>query len=482
MTADHSTSASSCNCRSLTGVLRALAVPCLVLLAVRTAAAIDPAQPGDPLPAFARRHLADYDSEPRGADGRVDREALLARLKQLGVTTYYWLIWHAPTDWDDLKLFLPQARAAGINIWVYLVPPTESPPIYGHLYSEPFRLDYQRWAEEIARLSLEHPNLTAWVIDDFYANHEFFTPDVIQQMQQAAKPINPRLAFLPLMYFDELRTSFVADYREVIDGVVVAYLHDREEIDWAWAILNDAEVCEPGELSFPWNTPSQTGDFCRATQTAEVLPADKHVVRFRERDDFTAQTCGYHFKQLLVDDTVVWQQDVAEGTPAWQPIEVDVSRYVQGKSAVRLSFQLKDERGVSNFGVRWRIDQLAADGLRLAGDVNEPSAWQSTSQGAFASGFGSQRKVGQRRFHIPLISMTAATVGDYRTRHGEPATPQAVADLLRVSFGAWHDGKCDGVVTYCLDKGPDSLTFPVVQQAFGEAIRQSPTQRPTAGD
>ena len=90
----------------------------------------------------------------------MDSDALLARLKELHVTTYYWLVWHARTDWDDLKLFLPKAAQANIQVWVYLVPPTESAPKYGDLYSEPFRLDYGRWAEEIARLSLQHTNLT----------------------------------------------------------------------------------------------------------------------------------------------------------------------------------------------------------------------------------------------------------------------------------------------------------------------------------
>jgi hypothetical protein len=94
-----------------------------------------------------RRHLADYDAELRGADGRVDVEGMVKRLKELGVTTYYWLVWHARTDWDDLKLFLPKAAQANIAVWVYLVPPTESAPKYGDLYCEPFRLDYGRWAE-----------------------------------------------------------------------------------------------------------------------------------------------------------------------------------------------------------------------------------------------------------------------------------------------------------------------------------------------
>jgi hypothetical protein len=30
-----------------------------------------------------------------GRRGRVDIEAMAARLKELGVTTYYWLVWHA---------------------------------------------------------------------------------------------------------------------------------------------------------------------------------------------------------------------------------------------------------------------------------------------------------------------------------------------------------------------------------------------------
>ena len=64
------------------------------------------------LPARSPLHFADYDSEPRRTDGHVDGDALLARLKELHVTTYYWLVWHAATDWDDLKLFLPKAAQA----------------------------------------------------------------------------------------------------------------------------------------------------------------------------------------------------------------------------------------------------------------------------------------------------------------------------------------------------------------------------------
>ena len=45
-------------------------------------------------------------------------------------------------------------------------PPSASPPLYGTLYSEPFRLDYERWAKEIAQLSVREKNLIAWSLDD----------------------------------------------------------------------------------------------------------------------------------------------------------------------------------------------------------------------------------------------------------------------------------------------------------------------------
>jgi hypothetical protein len=417
-------------------------------------------------PELFRKHLADYDSELRRPDARVDVDAMVTRLKELGVTAYYWLIWHAATDWEDLKLFLPKAAEADIDVWVYLVPPSESPPRHSTRYSEPFRLDYQRWAEEIARLSLQHTNLTAWVIDDFYANRKFFTPAYLHEMQTRAKRINPRLAFLPLMYFNEIQPKFTEDYGEVIDGVVVAYLQDREEIERTWAILNDAVIAPLSELVYPGNTRSKVGDFVMVSQSAKVLPADRYVIAFRERDDFTGRTSGYHFKQLLVDGTVVWEEDVAGGSRARSKISVDVTDLVRGKTDVTVAFRLLDKKGVSNFGVHWRLSELHVDGLQFGVNFAEPAKWHVGRQGAFETGFGEIPEAGQLRFHIPFISMTAGDQGEFRQRHGDPATPERVAEYLRVSLQAWRDGKCDGVVTYCLDKRPQSQTFAPVRDLF----------------
>lgn len=421
-----------------------------------------------------RHHLADYDAELRLPNGRVDTDAMVKRLKELGVTTYYWLVWHAATDWNDLRVFLPKASRAGIDVWVYLVPPSESAPKYGRKYPEPFRLDYVRWAEEIARLSLRHPNLTAWVIDDFYANQKFFTSAYLRELRAKSKGINPHLAFLPLMYFREVQPNFVDDYRGVIDGVVVAYLQDREEIDRTWAILNDAALPAASEISYPRNMPSRAGDYGLAEQSAEVLPAKRYELRFLERDNFTGKTAGFHYKQLLLDGNVVWEEDVAGGSPAWHKVTVDVTRRVQGKSHVTLAFRLFDKKAVSNFGVGWRVGELHAENLQLAADLSEPNKWKVSRQGAFETGFGSTAKIGQRRFYIPFVSMTAGNEGEFRLRHGNPATSERIAQQLRISLEAWRDGKCDGVVTYCLDKRPESKAFPPVQKLLLQFGAHSP--------
>lgn len=427
---------------------------------------VGPVAAEPPRPTIAAKHLADYDAEPRRPDGRVDIDALTAKLKDLGATCYYWLIWHAKTDWDDLKLFLPKAREAGIEVWVYLVPPTESAPRYGTAYAEPFRLDYPRWGEEIGRLSLEHPNLTAWVIDDFHANVDLFTPEYVGQMRARGRAVNPRLAFLPLMYFNEMRPTFLADYREVIDGVVVAYLQDREEIEWVWQLCNDAVENPPVDLGFPSGTPSKPGDFVKASQTAAALPADRRVIRFDEWDDFSGPTAGYRFKQFLVDDEVVWEQDIAGGSPAWRPVEIDVTERTRGKDHVELAFRFVDKKGVSNFGARWAVRNLTAEGLKLAGDLTDPTKWTVASQGAFESALG-RVAAGRRQFRVPFILMVAENASEFKDRHGDP-TPERMAAQLRLSLQAWRDGKCDGVVTYCLDKSPKSPIFPLARDLFHE--------------
>jgi hypothetical protein len=443
-------------------VILGLLAPCSGMLGAHVPARGDePLRPRAKSASFRRPHLADYDAEPRLLNGRVDIDRLVVRLRELKATTYYWLIYHAPTDWDDLKLFLPKAAAAKLAVRVYLVPPSECPP-----YSEPFRDDYERWAEEIARLSLRYSNLTGWVIDDFYGNRAAFTPAHLRQIQTRAKQINPDLAFLPLMYFNEIDRRFVDQYRTAIDGVVVAYPQDRQEIDNAWAILNDVTTISPGQFECPEDTRSAAGDFAAASVLAKVGAADRAVVRFHELSDYSGPTAGYHFRQLLADDQVVWERDVSGGKPGWHEVVVDLSQYIRGKTQIRLTFRLFDKKGVGNFGVRWRLNDLETTGLNVSADFREPWRWQASRRGTLSCGFGKLLQPGKLQFHIPYVVMTAADTEEFRHRHGDPASPQRMAEWLQMCLQAQRDGKCDGVVTYCLDKIARNRLFPLAAGLF----------------
>jgi hypothetical protein len=154
----------------------------------------------------------------------LDTPSTIARLKQLHANNYNYLIWNSVTDWDDLQQeFLPAAQRAGISVWVYLVPPTESTG----KYSAPFRTDYMRWSVELAKLSLRYPCLQSWVMDDFFANLKLFTPEYVKRLQLAAHAINPNFHFFPdlvLTSLNPLNQQFADTYGPVIDGVVAPYI------------------------------------------------------------------------------------------------------------------------------------------------------------------------------------------------------------------------------------------------------------------
>jgi len=191
-----------------------------------------------------------YDAAPRQADGRVDVERLIRELEVLRANTYNWLIWHASTDWEDLHRFLPLARQKQIRVWVTLVPPSESPPRTRN-YSEPFRLDYAKWAAEIAQLSLREPNLVAWSLDDFSHNTRTFTPAYLRAVLEAARQINPKLAFVPCCYYRHVTPSFAETYRPWLDGVLFPYRNESGEMNLQNSSAVESEVSRLKELFGP---------------------------------------------------------------------------------------------------------------------------------------------------------------------------------------------------------------------------------------
>ena len=126
---------------------------------------------------------------------------------------------------------------------------------------EPFRLDYIRWAQEIAQLTVVHPNLVAWSIDDFAHNLKVYTPEQTAEMLAVARRIAPRLAFVPCVYYRQCRPEFAQAYGALFDGLLFPYrnesgqmnLTDTAAVPTEVAQLKERERCRSSWMCMPPN-------------------------------------------------------------------------------------------------------------------------------------------------------------------------------------------------------------------------------------
>lgn len=157
--------------------------------------------------------------------GGVDISGTLDRLSRAHVDTYAYELCGGTSDWDRLPAFLDAAEDRGIKVWAYLCPPSETTVDSGGADFPPFGWDYPHWAAELAHMSLDHPALTAFAIDDFAENTDLFTPDYAAQTAHAARAVNPRFRFYPVLYYRDLvgPGTMVQPYLQTIDGVIFPF-------------------------------------------------------------------------------------------------------------------------------------------------------------------------------------------------------------------------------------------------------------------
>lgn len=105
------------------------------------------------------------------------------------------------------------------------------------------------------------------------------------------------------------------------------------------------------QITYPRQTTSQPGEY-GAWQTEVRLPAGPAALRFHYADDFAGAVSGYHVLQVLLDDTVVWEQDVAGGTPELAKAEVPLAA---AAGTHRLVFRVVEKATVTNFPIRVQV-------------------------------------------------------------------------------------------------------------------------------
>lgn len=398
--------------------------------------------------------LADFAAVPRLA-GHVDVDKLTTQLQQMKANTYMWLVWHSQYDWSDLRYFLPKAKAAGIDVWVYLVPHSETPAGSStfKLYSEPYRTDYVQWAAEIARLSLQHSNLKGYVIDDFVENMipGRFTADYINRMQQAGKSINPALRFYPLVYVSEVNESLMDTLGPKVDGVVAAYPPNAQSVRDMVPFLKDNYVLpERLQLASRYGVDYPAGDGAFAVQRFAVKTPAQASLQFQFADDYHYFREGEKYLVVQLDGQTIWQEDVARYDK--QQVSIDLASRVAGKQYIKLAIGLWDAKLNRNLGVSVILSGLSTPGLvAYPGGSSALSNWQFEKSNRYNAQWLAARR-GTGRFNLPTLVMLPAEKFEFQKRTSLTATPSALGSKLRELNQLVQTGLVDGVVTYCLDK------------------------------
>jgi len=101
------------------------------------------------------------------------------------------------------------------------------------------------------------------------------------------------------------------------------------------------------KIAFPGGTPSSAGDYGSISIDVDV-PLEQILVEAMVKDTYTGATAGYHFKQIVIGGTVVWEDDVAGDEGEWVHAS---GTFTPSSSPVTLVLRVYDKKGVSNFGV-----------------------------------------------------------------------------------------------------------------------------------
>lgn len=257
----------------------------------------------------------------------VDIEATLDALEEANVNSYAYIISGmahygdgktgpleiTQSQWAHLPDFMSAAQERNIDVYVWLMSPSLSPLNAKVPRPEqqpglaPFGWDYVQWADEIAALTKDHPNLGGLLLDDFNSNtvHEHspyqvaFTPQLVADMASAAKAHDGNFKLYGIVYQNALQTSSM--YRNILDGLVFPYraetgtpgTRDASKARAEGEVFGDVAGCHSGELCLQFAAPMGTGsgDGAQATADFTVTGEGPYELAMQLNNDDYLATC-----------------------------------------------------------------------------------------------------------------------------------------------------------------------------------------------
>lgn len=374
-------------------------------------------------------------------------------------------------QWNDLPAFLTAAAAAGIEVWVYLVPPSEAGIGYTTPNYAPFQWDYVMWADEIGKVAAVHTNLRGIAIDDFGGNTAEagspwtfkFTTTNVAAMRAAARSHANWIGIYPAMYYCQFHGNgnISNAYRSIVDGFIGVYngspsctwwsgdgtpvpnTTDSTQADLLLRVPSSLVRCQANgclQLGIPGATGTVAGDYSLAKQTITVTAGSTKTLKFWTNDDWIGGSPGgYHKMQVLVDGVVVWQEDVATWQ-GWHQTTVNLATALAGKTSAVLTLRLYEAAGVGNFHVSAWFDELQATGFTINNGsfATSMSGWTPIE----SNGVFEQIWVPTKVF-IPMAY--AALLGGLETT---PTSAGYTVAVVNKALQLTTEGKADGVILY----------------------------------
>lgn len=407
------------------------------------------------------------------ADGytHVNTPYLIQRLIDGNIKTYAFLIWNAnsyKTDWDDFRLeFLPAAQAAGIEVWLYLTPPTENSPPAAYT---PFADDYYNWMTAAASLSLRYPVLKAVAIDDYNGNLGLFTPDYVSRITAAALAINPNLMFMPVNYdlshgwasYTQMNSpAFMNAQGPYLGALIFPYLNwgNRTTNDYsdystaasAMAIESDIVAGRLAQFAMRTSVAPSAGNYGAAalviSNGGAAFPDAPYPFQLRVSNWPSNSAPNALVFEVRVDGALAWSKDQAS---FYGVIDTNINLQAWVKNKTSATIQVREYANSSvttAVGSSWNLP---------AGN------WVRTETGAF---------VGKTSFYPAQTSNVPMVIMIYDGGYSSPAwypDTNYVRDVNIIAQNAVRAGQAAGIIQYSMDKTTSSPQWPIIQQLYGQ--------------
>jgi hypothetical protein len=128
---------------------------------------------------------------------------------------------------------------------------------------------------------------------------------------------------------------------------------------------------------------TDAGDYASATTQVSLLPSSNVCLMDAWHYDNRGvpSPTGHHYKQILVNGTLVWQQDVATDAPEWRQTPlINLTPFIPATHQASLTLRLFERAGVSNFNTRVRFDDIHLTGCQAANTSFEQTSGWSLSR------------------------------------------------------------------------------------------------------